>query len=113
VKYDGVLLGVGGHMHDFAKRIVLEDVTRKETVASLDAKVDEQGRLVGMPVKTFFDQGGYKFAAGDQLRISAVYENPTGELLRQGAMGIVVGYFVPSDDTPVAALRGTKKKLAP
>src|SRR5260370_6375845 len=27
VKYDGVLLGVGGHLHDYGKQIVLEDVS--------------------------------------------------------------------------------------
>src|SRR6266853_6049791 len=32
VKYDGVLLGVGGHMHDYGEQIVLEDLSRKETV---------------------------------------------------------------------------------
>src|ERR1700681_2804428 len=31
-KYNGILLGVGGHMHDYAKQLVLEDVTRKQTV---------------------------------------------------------------------------------
>jgi hypothetical protein len=105
VKYDGILLGVGGHMHDYAKEIVLEDATRKETVATLDAKVDDQGQLLSMPVVTFLDKGGYKFAAGDQLRITATYDNPTGRLLRAGAMGIVVGYFVPADDAMMAALR--------
>jgi hypothetical protein len=113
VKYDGVLLGVGGHMHDYGKQIVLEDVTRKETVATLDAKLDEKGHLLEMPVKMFLQDGGYKFAAGDQLRISATYDNPTGELLHEGAMGIVVGYFVPAEDTAVAALRGTKMKMGP
>jgi hypothetical protein len=108
VRYDGVLLGVGGHMHDFARQIVLEDVTRKETVATLDAQVDAKGHLEGMPVKLFLQDGGYKFAAGDQLRISATYDNTTGEMLRDGAMGIVVGYFVPADDAPVVALRGVK-----
>ena len=105
VKYDGVLLGVGGHMHDYAKVIVLENVTRKETVAALDAKLDEQGQLLSMPVVTFFDKGGYKFAAGETLKITATYENPTGKLLRDGAMGIVVGYFVPADDAAMASLR--------
>src|SRR5260221_10634887 len=33
VKYNGILLGVGGHMHDYATQIILEDTTRKETVA--------------------------------------------------------------------------------
>jgi hypothetical protein len=110
VKYDGILLGVGGHMHDYAKEIVLEDATRKETVATLDAKVDEHGQLLSMPVVTFFDRGGYKFAAGDTLKITATYENPTGKLLRDGAMAIVVGYFAPADDAVMASLR---RKAAP
>jgi hypothetical protein len=109
LKYPGLLLGVGGHMHDYAERIVLEDVSRKETVAALDAKVDSQGRLLGMPTVIFFDKGGYKLAAGDVLKTSATYDNPTGKLLRDGAMGIVVGYFVPDDDTQMASLRRKAK----
>ncbi|HXY26111.1 MAG TPA: hypothetical protein VEI73_15770 [Candidatus Acidoferrum sp.] len=105
VKYDGVLLGVGGHLHDYGKQIVVEDFTRKETVATLDAKLDEKGHLEAVPVKLFLQQGGYKFAAGDVLKISARYDNPTGKLLREGAMGIAVGYFVPSDDAQMTALR--------
>lgn len=105
VKYDGVLLGVGGHLHDYGKQIVLEDVTRKETVATLDTKLDEKGHLESIPVKLLLQQGGYKFSAGDILKISAMYDNPTGKLLREGAMGIAVGYFVPADDSQMATLR--------
>jgi hypothetical protein len=112
VKYDGILLGVGGHMHDYAKQIILEDATRKEKVVTLDAKLDEKGQLLSMPVVTFFDRGGYKFAAGDQLKITATYDNPTGKPLSSGAMGIVVGYFVPADDTAMAALRRKPKPAA-
>ena len=109
VKYNGVLLGVGGHMHDYAKQITLEDTTRNENVVTLDAKVDEKGQLVSMPVVTFFDRGGYKFAAGDQLKITATYNNITGKPLPDGAMGIVVGYFLPADDSVMAALRRKPK----
>ena len=105
VKYDGVLLGVGGHLHDYGRQVVLEDLTRKETIATLDAKVDEKGLLASVPVKLFIQQGGYKFSAGDVLKTSAAYDNPTGKLLRDGAMGIAVGYFVPNDDSKMAALR--------
>jgi hypothetical protein len=38
-----------------------------------------------------------------------MYDNPTGKLLRDGAMGIVVGYFVPSDDAQMAPLRHDSK----
>jgi hypothetical protein len=99
------LLGVGGHMHDYGRQVVLQDVTRKETVATLDAKVDAQGHLESVPVKLFLEQGGYKFAKNDLLKISATYDNPTGKLLREGAMGIAVGYFVPADDKLMASLR--------
>jgi len=112
LKYSGVLLGVGGHMHDYAKRIVLEDATQKATVAALDEKVDEQGHLVGMPVKTFLEEGGYKLAAGDELKMTASYDNTTGKVLRDGAMGIVVGYFVPADDAAVAGLRRKAQAVA-
>ena len=109
VKYDGVLLGVGGHLHDYGKQIVLQDVSRKETVATLDAKADAEGYLESVPVKLFVQEGGYKFATGDVLKISATYDNPTGKLLRDGAMGIAVGYFVATDDARMAALRRAAK----
>ena len=105
VKYDGVLLGVGGHLHDYGREIVLEDTTRKETVATLDAKVNERGQLESVPVKLFVQEGGFKFSAGDVLKTSATYDNPTGKSLHDGAMGIAVGYFVPGDDAKMAALR--------
>src|SRR5438445_6907256 len=109
VKYDGVLLGVGGHMHDYGRQIVLEDVSRNETIATLDAKSDAQGHLESVPVKLFLQEGGYKFAKGDVLKVSATYDNPTGKLLRDGAMGIAVGYFAAADDAKMAALRRNPK----
>jgi len=112
LKYDGLLLGVGGHMHDYAKQVTLEDTTQKATVATLDAKLDEKGQLISIPVKTFFEDGGYKLAAGDQLKITATYDNTTGKKLPDGAMGIVVGYFVPNDDAGVAGLRKKVQAVA-
>jgi hypothetical protein len=109
VEYDGVLLGVGGHLHDYGRQVVLQDVSRKETVATLEAKVDEKGHLEAVPVKLFVQEGGYKFGTGDVLKISATYDNPTGKLLHDGAMGIAVGYFVPADDAKMAGLRRNAK----
>lgn len=109
VKYSGVLLGVGGHMHDYAQQLVLEDSRSKEPVATLPAKTDANGHLQSMPVVMFYQTGGYPFAAGDKLTITATYNNTTGKLLRDGAMGIVVGYFVPQDAAALASLRHTAK----
>jgi hypothetical protein len=112
IKYSGVLLGVGGHMHDHAKQVVLENASRKETVATLPAKLDAQGHLMSMPTVLFFDRGGYKFSAGDVLKIDAAYDNTTGKPIPDGAMGIVVGYFVPTDDSAMAGLRRQPKPAA-
>jgi hypothetical protein len=109
VKYDGVLLGVGGHMHDYAKELVLEDSRNKEPVVTLVAKTDEHGRLLSMPVVMFFQTGGYALAADDKLKITATYDNSSGKQLRDGAMGIVVGYFVPKDSAALAGLRHEAK----
>jgi hypothetical protein len=109
VKFDGILLGVGGHMHDYAKQITLENLTGKQTIATLQAKTDDKGHLQYMPVVTFYATGGQKLTAGDQLKITAIYDNTTGKLLRQGAMGIVVGYFVPANDSQFAQFRHAAK----
>jgi len=113
VKYDGVLLGVGGHMHDYAKELVLKDSRSKEPVVTLAAKTDEHGQLIGMPVELFYPKyprtGGYPLQVGDKLTITATYNNTSGKLLRDGAMGIVVGYFVPNEPGALAGLRREAK----
>jgi hypothetical protein len=111
VKYSGVLLGVGGHMHDYAKQLILEDSRSKDPVAILPAKTDDRGRLLSMPVVTFFQTGGYAFSAGDKLTVTASYDNTSGKSLRDGAMGIVVGYFVPQDPTALVGLRRASSGL--
>jgi hypothetical protein len=112
VNFGGVLLGVGGHLHDYGRQLVLQDVTKKATVVTLDARVDDKGMLLGIPVVTFFDTGGYRFSEGDELEITAKYDNLSGKALRSGAMGIVVGYFVPDDETKMASLRRARKAIA-
>ena len=109
VKYDGVLLGVGGHMHDYGQELVLEDSRSKEPVATLVAKTGEGGQLISMPVELFFTKyaqtGGYPLKAGDMLTVTATYDNVSGKVLRDGAMGIAVGYFVPTEAHALAGLR--------
>jgi hypothetical protein len=108
VNYSGVLLGVGGHMHDYGRELVLKNLTQKQTVASLPAKLDAAGHIVSMPIVLFMDQGGYKVAKGDNMQVTATYENPTGHVLDEGAMGIVVGYFLPADEGELVRLHRPK-----
>ncbi len=92
---NGKLIGVGGHMHDYGRELVLEDATRNQKIATLDAKLDPDGRLLSIPIALFAETGGLELAKGDDIRVTAVYDNPTGKYLHDGAMGIAVGYLIP------------------
>lgn len=104
LNYPGILLGVGGHMHDYGRELVLTNLSRKQTVATLDSKLDASGHMLSMPIVLFMKEGGYKVAKGDRMEVTATYLNPTGRPLREGAMGIVVGYFLPADEQQFARL---------
>lgn len=110
--FAGTLLGVGGHMHDYGQQLVLANATRNEEVAQLDSQLDEAGRILSMPIATFVDRGGYRLNQGEKIRVTASYDNRAGKPLPEGAMGIVVGYFLPDNDAQMAALKRdtTKKK---
>jgi hypothetical protein len=103
LKHSGILLGVGGHMHDYGEKLELVNTTQQHPVAVLPAQLDAAGRIVSMPIVTFLERGGYPLKAGDKLSVTATYRNPSGTVLPAGAMGIVVGYFLPAEDAQMAA----------
>jgi hypothetical protein len=110
LKYSGRLLGVGGHLHDYGSELDFENVTRGEDIAKLRAKLDSAGHMESMPVVLFLKSGGYKLNAGDVLKVTATYNNTSGKMLPDGAMGIVVGYFIPRDEGAMAALKVVPEK---
>jgi len=103
--FNGRLLGVGGHMHDYGRQLDLYNLTRGEDVAALKAQLDSSGRIQSMPIVRFTDRGGYKLSKDDVLRVSSIYESPLSKPIPEGAMGIVVGYFLPDNDAEVAGLK--------
>jgi hypothetical protein len=102
--YSGILLGVGGHMHDYGRAMMLESVTRQSTIATLEARTDEQGRLLSMPIANFAGQGGVPLGKGEEIKVTATYDNVSGHAIPQGAMGMVVGYFLPASDEQLSQL---------
>jgi hypothetical protein len=104
-KQAGALLGLGGHMHDYGRRLEVQSAAREQMIAQLNAQLDPAGHILSMPIVNFLAQGGFKIASGDRLRVTAVYENPTGRTLPDGAMGIAVGYFLPDDNQAMLAFR--------
>lgn len=103
--YAGKLMGVGGHMHDYGEELRLADMTRNESIATLDAKLDSQGHIVSIPIVRFTNRNGWRLPQGEVIKVTATYNNPTGHALPDGAMGIAVGYFLPNDPSALAALR--------
>lgn len=105
--YSGRLIGVGGHLHDYGQELDLTNLTRRETIATLRSTLDPKGHILSMPVVLFTRRlaGGYPLAKGEVVKVTATYNNPTGKPLPDGAMGIVVGYFLPDNDQRMASLR--------
>lgn len=110
--FSGRLIGVGGHMHDYGQELTLEDTTRGQKIADLEAKLDEKGRLISIPIARFTESGGLPLPQGDVIRVTAIYNNTTGRYLPQGAMGIAVGYFLPDNAQDFGALRAPLKSGA-
>ncbi len=77
---------------------MLETTTRNENVATLNARIDDHGRLLSIPIAYFLQTGGYRLNKGEALKVTATYDNISGHFLPEGAMGIVVGYFLPDND---------------
>jgi hypothetical protein len=103
--FAGRLLGVGGHLHDYGLQLRLENIARKETIAVLDSALDSEGRFLSLPVISFTKDGGYRLNRGNVIKITAIYDNPTGKLLSYGAMGMIVGYFLPDEDKQFAVFK--------
>jgi hypothetical protein len=94
----GRLLGVGGHLHDYARELILEDLETGRTVVRLRARLDREGKLVNVDRRLYGARGdGLALRGGRRYRITATYDNPTGATIPSGAMGIMIGLFVPED----------------
>jgi len=105
LSYDGTLIGLGGHLHDYGRELRVEDVTRQAEIATLQAKLDPQGQIMGVSMVQFPEHRGFALARGDVVKVTATCLNPTGTPLPDGAMGIAVGYFLPGDENTLAALK--------
>jgi hypothetical protein len=93
---------VGGHLPYYGLRLDLVNATRNETVTTLVPHLDSQGRIRSIPIVTFLDRGGYRMIRDETIAVATIYDNPTGRKRPDGAMGIVVGYFLPDNDSEMS-----------
>jgi hypothetical protein len=93
----GTILGVGGHIHDYGVGLELTDMTTGDVLWHATIVRDDSGHTVSLPVARFYNwhRLGIHVVPTHRYRVSVTYENPTGHLLREAAMGSVAGLFVP------------------
>lgn len=97
VPVGGRLLAVGGHLHDYAKFVRLEDAETGKVLIDLTARTDSTGRLKRVDRKYLAITGpGLRLKANHRYRVRADYDNPNAAV-KNGAMGLMVGAFVPDD----------------
>jgi len=95
----GRILAVGGHLHRYATALRLDDVTEGRRIWATAPVTDSTGTPVDMPVKKFWWQLGLPIHPDHTYRLTAVYDNPTGHMIADGAMGALGGVILPDDKT--------------
>lgn len=94
----GAMLAIGGHMHDYAVSVRLEDAENGKTLVKLKTTRTADGHLVTLGQRVFgFHEEALPLLAHHRYRIVAEYFNPTGHVLRQGGMASMAGAFLPDD----------------
>lgn len=93
----GRILAMGGHMHDLGVALRFEDVTAGELLWETKPVTNEAGELVSVPVGEFWRRLGIPVTPEHTYRVTVVYDNPTGDTIPNGAMGVVGGVFLPKD----------------
>jgi hypothetical protein len=97
----GTLVGIGGHVHDYARHLVFRDSTTGQVLWHGVPSTDADGEVVSMPVKKFYSLTslGVKLDPSHRYEVTVVYDNPTGHTIAFGGMGVVAGLFVPDAGT--------------
>lgn len=89
----GRILGIGGHLHDYAEELLLIDVTAGDTIWRAEP-IEEDGKVVGVPSSKLWWRGGVRLHPEHTYRIEVVYENPTDRPTPNGGMGAIGGVLL-------------------
>lgn len=93
----GRILAMGGHTHDLAVALRFEDVTSEDVLWEVRPVKNERGEIERVPIGEFWRRLGIAITPEHTYRVTVVYENPTGDTIYGGGMGVVGGVFLPKD----------------
>lgn len=85
------ILGLGGHLHDHAVALRLEDVTTGAVLWRAQPELDGNGRLKAIPVQMVWWRGGIPLKRDHTYRLTAEYRNATDAPTAHGGMGVLAG----------------------
>jgi hypothetical protein len=91
------ILAVGGHLHKYGVALRFTDVTTGHVLWQTAPSIDAAGEVVGMPTRKFWWRLGVPIHPDHTYRLTAVYDNPTGKAIPDGAMGALGGVVMPDD----------------
>ena len=94
----GRILGLGGHLHQYGTALRLTDVTAGKVLWEVKPRLDAEGEVVDMPTGLFVWRLGVPLRPDHLYRLTAEYNNPTGQMIPGGAMGALGGALVPDGD---------------
>lgn len=99
----GTLMGVGGHLHDYGRRLLVINVVSGDTLYDGRSETTPEGRVLDMPQAPLWARGGVRVAAGTRFRLIGIYDNPTARESADGGMVTFGAIFMPDDgrDWPV------------
>jgi hypothetical protein len=93
----GRVLAIGGHLHQYGTALRLEDVTARTVIWEGRPQLDREGRVVAMPSARFLWTLGVPLRPDHVYRVTAEYDNTSGQTIPGGAMGALGGVLVPDD----------------
>jgi hypothetical protein len=97
----GDIVGIGGHVHDFAVSLDFTDVTTGQVIWHVTPVRDSAGHVLDLPVTRFYNwhRLGVHIDPSHRYRITVTYDNPTTHVIPEGGMGSVAGLFIPDRGT--------------
>lgn len=94
---EGRIVALGGHMHQFSTRLYLEDVTLGKIVWAGLPEYDEHGELLRITRGEYYGSTGIVLDPDHTYRVTAEYDNTSGEIVPAGGMGVIAGIVIPTD----------------
>ena len=93
----GKIVGLGGHMHDHGQLIEFTDATTSQVIYRAAPAADSAGHIASVPVSRLYGWSGIgvHVVPSHRYRVTVYYDNPTGQPIPDGGMGVVGGLFVP------------------